>query len=240
MNQFLNSSVNLNVTFNGSIALKTDVYGVSQEPHITAEESDLCQADSYPYQDYTQLQWVHALFILSYLLIIFLSVTGNLMVIWTICRNKHMRTVTNYYILNLAVSDFLVSVFVMPLKLLEYTAPCQWHIFNHRFLCSFLYYVLPIFVFASVLTLLAISIERLVRFQSENFQRYFIYKLVNTVLLKLRIEKYFLFKQTSYWNCYLQKTFITEISLDTHEYINKLYSVLCFPDNINRVTQKIM
>ena len=88
------------------------------------------------------------------------------MVIWTICRNKHMRTVTNYYILNLAVSDFLVSVFVMPLKLLEYTAPCQWHVFNHRFLCSFLYYVLPIFVFASVLTLLVISIERLVRFQS--------------------------------------------------------------------------
>ena len=76
-NQFLNSSVNLNVTFNGSIALKTDVYGVSEEPHITAEESDLCQADSYPYQDYTQLQWVHALFILSYLLIIFLSVTGK-------------------------------------------------------------------------------------------------------------------------------------------------------------------
>ena len=171
MSQLSNSSVNLNVTINGSIALKTDVYGVSQEPHITEGESDLChQAISYSYKDYTQLQWVHALFIFSYLLIIFLSVTGNLMVIWTICRNKHMRTVTNYYILNLAVSDFLVSVFVMPLKLLEYTAPCQWHVFNHQFLCSFLYYVLPIFVFASVLTLLAISIERLVRFQSLIFR----------------------------------------------------------------------
>ena len=191
MNQFLNSIVNLNVTFNGSIALKTDVYGVSQEPHITAEESDLCQADSYPYQDYTQLQWVHALFILSYLLIIFLSVTGNLMVIWTICRNKHMRAVPNYYILNLAFSNFLVSVFVMPLKLLEYTAPCQWHLFNHRFLCSFLYYVLPIFVFASVLTLLAISIERLVRFQSENFQRYFIYKTCEHSTIKTTHWKIF-------------------------------------------------
>jgi len=31
-----------------------------------------------------------------------LSLVGNFMVIWTIARNRHMRTATNYYILNLA------------------------------------------------------------------------------------------------------------------------------------------
>ena len=147
------------MSFNGSLASKPRLDGTSERTEIT-EEEDLCQAFSYPYEDYTQLLWVQLLFILSYLIIIFLSVTGNMMVIWTICRNKHMRTVTNYYILNLAISDLLVSIFVMPLKLLEYTAPCHWHVFNHQSLCSFLYYVLPVFVFASVLTLLAISIER--------------------------------------------------------------------------------
>ena len=121
---------------------------------------DICRASSYPYEDYTQLDYVRSLFITCYLLVIFLSITGNFMVIWTICGNKHMRTITNLYILNLSLSDTLVSVFVMPLKLLEYTAPCRWHVFSQQSLCSFLYYVLPVFVFTSVLTLLAISIER--------------------------------------------------------------------------------
>ena len=159
MSMFVNYSFNVNVDLNGSIASNVDLYGVSDQPE-TENKLDKCQAFSFRYEDYTQLQWVHLLFIFSYSLVIFLSLTGNLMVIWTICKNKHMRTVTNYYILNLAISDFLVSVFVMPLKLLEYTAPCRWQVFNHRALCSFLYYVLPVFVFASVLTLLAISVER--------------------------------------------------------------------------------
>ena len=111
------------------------------------------------YRDYTQLPAVRYTFIVLYALVAFLAATGNTMVIWTICRNKHMQTVTNYYIMNLAVSDFLVATFVMPLKLLEYTAPCTWHMFTDT-LCSVLYYVLPVFVFTSVLTLVAIALER--------------------------------------------------------------------------------
>lgn len=147
---------------NGSTVSKTELMENTQEPGLKVIEKDLdiCEAYSYPYEDYTQLLAVQLSFIVSYLVIILLAVGGNLMVIWTICINRHMRTVTNYYILNLAVSDLLVSIFVMPLKLLEYTAPCEWHVFHQRSLCSFLYYVLPVFVFASVLTLLAISIER--------------------------------------------------------------------------------
>ncbi|KAH3856185.1 hypothetical protein DPMN_098768 [Dreissena polymorpha] len=89
-----------------------------------------------------------------------LALLGNLLVIWTVWINSHMHTVTNYYIVNLAVSDLLVAAIVMPLKLLEYTAPCRWHIFRSDGLCSVVYYLLPVFVFASVLTLAAISIER--------------------------------------------------------------------------------
>ena len=123
---------------------------------------DACFSNTYyPYEDFTQVGWVHAGFIVLYVIIVVLSVVGNFMVIWTIARNRHMRTVTNYYILNLAVADFLVALVVMPLKLVEYAAPCQWHVFSrHNALCPLLYYILPVFVFTSVLTLAAISVER--------------------------------------------------------------------------------
>ena len=121
---------------------------------------DPCVAETFPYKDYTQLVSVQYLFITAYIVVIFVSVIGNALVIWTVARNRHMRTVTNFYILNLAIADLLVSLCVMPLKLSEYTAPCQWKIFQFNSLCSFLYFILPVFVFASVLTLVAISLER--------------------------------------------------------------------------------
>ena len=121
-----------------------------------------CQAESFLYVDYTQTTAVRNAFIALYALVVVLSVTGNLMVIWTVWRKKHMRTVTNYYIVNLAMSDFLVALFVVPLKLLEYTAPCSWKVLSNDTLCSALSFVLPVFVFSSVLTLVAISLERYV------------------------------------------------------------------------------
>ena len=128
---------------------------------------DECSANTYVYEDFTQTEWVRASFIVLYVVIVVLSVVGNFMVIWTIARNRHMRTVTNYYILNLAVADFLVALVVMPLKLIEYTAPCQWHVFSrHSLLCPLLYYILPVFVFTSILTLAAISVERSVAYNT--------------------------------------------------------------------------
>ena len=186
MSQIVVPNKTFEMSFNGSLASKTGFNRTNEQTEVREENLDLCQAFSFEYEDYTQLQWVHLLFILSYLIIIFLSVTGNLMVIWTICRNKFMRTVTNYYILNLAISDLLVSIFVMPLKLLEYTAPCQWHMFNHQSLCSFLYYLLPVFVFASVLTLLAISIERFVYINKQVY--YFSYNFTSEMLVFHIIE----------------------------------------------------
>jgi leucokinin receptor len=121
---------------------------------------DACLLHAFNYTDFTQLQEVRVTYIVLYSVVIFLSVMGNLMVIWTVVINKHMHTVTNYYIVNLAVSDFLVSFLVMPLKLMELTAPCEMSIFNSDALCGVLSYILPVFVFSSILTLVAISIER--------------------------------------------------------------------------------
>ncbi|KAH3856472.1 orexin receptor type 2-like [Dreissena polymorpha] len=123
-------------------------------------DADVCIFQNDYHRDLTQNSLVVILMIVLYMLITVLALLGNLLVIWTVWINSHMHTVTNYYIVNLAVSDLLVAALVIPLKLLEYTAPCRWHIFRSDGLCSVVYYLLPVFVFASVLTLAAISIER--------------------------------------------------------------------------------
>lgn len=45
------------------------------------------------------------------------AVVGNILVILTLVQNKRMRTVTNVFLLNLAVSDLLLGVFCMPFTL---------------------------------------------------------------------------------------------------------------------------
>ena len=150
------SSTNLTITTVGNYPTGMD----NETLNHNALPSDICDAVSFPYVDLTQSDVIRQTFVVIYIIVIVLSLFGNWMVIWTVIRNKHMRTVTNYYIVNLAVSDFLVAFWVMPLKLLEFTAPCAWHIFNGDAMCSFMSFVLPVFVFASVLTLVAISMER--------------------------------------------------------------------------------
>jgi leucokinin receptor len=124
------------------------------------QPEDPCDEHAYYYEDYTQIPAVHFTFVTCYVIVTTVSLFGNFFVIWTVWKHKHMRTGTNIYIVNLAVSDFLVALFVMPLKLLEYTAPCSWKVFNRDALCSFVYFTFPVFVFASVFTLVAISIDR--------------------------------------------------------------------------------
>lgn len=52
-----------------------------------------------------------------YLIIFLLAVVGNGLVILTLVHNKRMRTVTNLFLLNLAISDLLLGIFCMPFTL---------------------------------------------------------------------------------------------------------------------------
>ena len=119
-----------------------------------------CNQMVHFHEDFTQIPSVRITMAVLYSIVALLAVFGNMLVIWTVWRNSIMHTVTNYYIVNLAISDFLVASIVMPLKLLEWTADCSWQVFRTDALCSVVSYLLPIFVFTSVLTLVAISLER--------------------------------------------------------------------------------
>ncbi|XP_054154074.1 cholecystokinin receptor type A-like, partial [Oppia nitens] len=113
--------------------------------------------DYYP--DLTQLSFIRILFLILYSLVMFLALFGNLVVCYTVVINPKMQTVVNCYIVNLALADFMVGAFVLPVKLLELMAPANWSAFSDS-LCSAISYLQTVIVFSSVLTLVAICLER--------------------------------------------------------------------------------
>ncbi|CAH2301449.1 neuropeptide FF receptor 2 [Pelobates cultripes] len=100
---------------------------------------------------------VAAVFIISYLLIFILCMLGNGVVCFIVLSSKHMRTVTNLFILNLAVSDLLVGIFCMPTTLLD-NIIAGWPFGNT--VCKMSGMVQGISVSASVFTLVAIAVDR--------------------------------------------------------------------------------
>ncbi|WAR28725.1 OX2R-like protein [Mya arenaria] len=80
-------------------------------------------------------EWV---LVAAYVLTFVVGVLGNILVCFAVCRNKEMRTVTNIFMVNLAVADLNVILVLLPSSLLVDTT------------C----------ISVSILTLCAISIER--------------------------------------------------------------------------------
>ena len=52
-----------------------------------------------------------------YTIIFLLAVVGNSLVILTLVQHQRMRTITNVFLLNLAVSDLMLGVLCMPFTL---------------------------------------------------------------------------------------------------------------------------
>ncbi|NWI94605.1 NPFF2 protein, partial [Pitta sordida] len=100
---------------------------------------------------------VATVFIISYLLIFLLCMAGNGLVCFIVLRSKHMQTVTNLFILNLAVSDLLVGIFCMPTTLLD-NIIAGWPFGS--LMCKMSGMVQGISVSASVFTLVAIAMDR--------------------------------------------------------------------------------
>ena len=66
-------------------------------------------------------QPVHMIVIYSiaYSIVFLLGILGNSLVVSVVYRNPRMHSVTNYFIVNLAIADILVCVFCLPITLLS-------------------------------------------------------------------------------------------------------------------------
>ena len=53
--------------------------------------------------------------IAAYAIVLVAALAGNTLVCFAVLKNEHMRTVTNYYIVNLGFADILVSLLCLPI-----------------------------------------------------------------------------------------------------------------------------
>ncbi|XP_032921820.1 neuropeptide FF receptor 1 isoform X3 [Catharus ustulatus] len=97
------------------------------------------------------------MFILAYTFIFLMCVVGNVLVCFVVVKNRQMRTVTNMFLLNLAISDLLVGIFCMPTTLVD-NLITGWPFDNT--MCKMSGLVQGMSVSASVFTLVAIAVER--------------------------------------------------------------------------------
>uniref|UniRef100_A0A3Q3ABR0 Neuropeptide Y receptor type 2 n=1 Tax=Kryptolebias marmoratus TaxID=37003 RepID=A0A3Q3ABR0_KRYMA len=107
--------------------------------------------------DSTKLVGVQVVLILAYSTIILFGVTGNSLVIYVVYKFKNLRTVTNFFIVNLAVADLLVNTLCLPFTLV-YTLYDEW-MFGQA-LCFMLPFAQGMTVHVSTMTLNIIALDR--------------------------------------------------------------------------------
>ncbi|XP_041764076.1 dopamine D2-like receptor isoform X3 [Anopheles merus] len=86
-----------------------------------------------------------------------LTLFGNVLVILAVCRERTLQTVTNYFIVSLAIADLLVAVVVMPFAVYVLVNGA-WTLPN--FACDFYIAMDVICSTSSIFNLVAISIDR--------------------------------------------------------------------------------
>ncbi|XP_069079392.1 orexin/Hypocretin receptor type 1 [Pleurodeles waltl] len=127
----------------------------SHEPAFTVDYDD--EFLQYLWKDYLypkQYEWA---LIVGYIVVFLIAIVGNMLVCVAVWRNHHMRTVTNYFIVNLSLADVLVTAICLPASLMVDITE-SW-LFGQT-MCKVIPYLQTVSVSVSVLTLSFIALDR--------------------------------------------------------------------------------
>ncbi|XP_038109359.1 orexin receptor type 2 isoform X2 [Culex quinquefasciatus] len=136
--------------------------------HCFIDHNVTCVGDplycNLTYEEYRQLlldyiypstaEWI---LIASHTVVFIMGLVGNALVCIAVYTNHTMRTVTNIFIVNLAVADFFVILFCLP-PTVVWDVTETW--FMGKAMCKVVIYFQTVSVTVSVLTLTFISIDR--------------------------------------------------------------------------------
>lgn len=101
--------------------------------------------------------YVQLIYIIAFASMVLVAAGGNIIVIWIVLAHKRMRTVTNYFLVNLAVADALISILNTLFNSI-YMVRSHWP-FGWKY-CKFSQFVATCTISASVFTFMAIAIDR--------------------------------------------------------------------------------
>lgn len=101
--------------------------------------------------------WRQVMWTFLFVCMVIVATAGNIIVIWIVLAHKRMRTVTNYFLVNLSIADTMVSTLNVTFNY-TYMLNVDWPFGN--LYCKISQFVAILSICASVFTLMAISIDR--------------------------------------------------------------------------------
>lgn len=143
----MNNFGNLTTTFDCLYGCDT-----TRVPNNESTSTPMPQGNPYILPWYLQL-----IYILLFVSMVVVAAGGNIIVIWIVLAHKRMRTVTNYFLVNLAVADTLISL-LNTLFNFVYMLYSDWP-FGKDY-CKFSQFIAPCTISASVFTFMAIAVDR--------------------------------------------------------------------------------
>ena len=107
------------------------------------------------------------LMVLGYFTILLVSLVGNALLIFVICKNKQLRRSINYYVLNMAVSDLFTPLTIMPVNIVRIISGSTAFMVDTplvlgNILCKLCYFLPDVSFMVSIESLLLISIDRFI------------------------------------------------------------------------------
>ncbi|XP_053618099.1 orexin/Hypocretin receptor type 1-like isoform X2 [Plodia interpunctella] len=139
----------------------TTEYGLNHTEEPCVGDPEFCNMTKEEYLDMLNeyifphpYEWV---LIATHAIVFVIGLIGNALVCIAVYRNHSMRTVTNYFIVNLAVADFMVILICLPPTVL-WDVTETW--FFGTAMCRIVLYFQSVSVTVSVLTLTFISVDR--------------------------------------------------------------------------------
>lgn len=124
------------------------------------EETNLEQEDLNFDPCAIQFNFINVLWLVLYATLFIVAVGGNFLVCCVVFGQKSMRTVTNIFLLNLAISDIAKGLICIPFTFVVNVLVPYWPFGD--FMCPFVLYTQAVTVFLSAFTLVAMSVDRYV------------------------------------------------------------------------------
>ncbi|KAH8342099.1 hypothetical protein KR059_012057 [Drosophila kikkawai] len=142
-------------SFNHSQTLSTDLPPVG----VDADKDAAAAMETAGSFAFVVPWWRQVLWSILFGGMVIVATGGNLIVVWIVMTTKRMRTVTNYFIVNLSIADAMVSSLNVTFNY-YYMLDGDWPF--GEFYCKLSQFIAMLSICASVFTLMAISIDRYV------------------------------------------------------------------------------